>query len=148
MTTETLSKIKITVVTVAGILGGVWGIIEGYDKITERIDETVKAKVMEHSGPLIKKNIAFTLDSISKAKKMSFREGLATEFSVPKQDIIPVMGTWYKSEKDIMAIGLKYDLKNEELYYIGVDKRRHRPFKDTTGHYFYYDVNHKKDWCY
>lgn len=147
MAGENLNRIKVIIVTAGGILGGIWGILEGYDKITERIDATVKQKVIEHSEPLIKKSISHALDSISKAKRISFREGLATEFGTTKDQIITVMGDWFKSEKGVIDIGIKLDNVTNELYYIHTDGKRYLPYRDSSGFFFFYDRNHIQRWC-
>jgi len=148
MANDGLTKIKWGIGTILTIIGGIIGILEGYDTLKDRIDANIKVKVIEHSEPLIKKQISFTLDSIAKAKKMSFREGLATEFGVEKRDIIPLIGDWYKSEKDISTIGFKWNDVTQELYYLGTDLKRYRPFRDSLGHFFYYDSNNKRVPCF
>ena len=141
----TLSKLKITIGLIASILAGIWGSIEAYDKISEKIDESVRIKVEEHSGPLMNKKIKSAVDSIMKAKKTSFREALATEIGVPKTEITHVIGNWYKSEEGLFTVGLHGD--NSGLYYIHIDGTRHRPFPDSSSHYYFYDENHKAQWC-
>jgi hypothetical protein len=147
MAMESLTKVKVTIATIGAILGGIWGIIEGYGKITDYIDESVKAKVEEFSKPLIDKDIRLALDSLSKKKKFSFREGLADEIGVEKENVIPTIGHWYKEEHEILDVGLKYDIVHEELIYIHTDGKRYRTHRDSVG-YFFYHGNHVKEYCF
>ena len=139
----TLSKLKITIGLIASILAGIWGSIEAYDKISEKIDESVRIKVEEHSGPLMNKKIKSAVDSIMKAKKTSFREALAVEIGVPKSEITHLIGDWYKAEEGLYTVGLHGGGDNG-LYYIHIDGDKFRPIPDSSGYYFY-DREHIKD---
>lgn len=141
----TLSKLKVTIGLIASILAGVWGAIEAYDKISEKIDETVKIKIEEHSGPLMNKKIKMAVDSIMKAKKTSFREALASEIGVDKSEVTHLIGDWYKGEKGLYTVGLHGS--KDGLYYIHVDGDKFRPIPDSSGNYYFYDRNHITRWC-
>ena len=141
----TLSKLKVTIGLIASILAGIWGAIEAYDKISEKIDETVKIKVEQHSGPLMNKKIKTAIDSIMSVKKTSFREALATEIGVDKTEITHLIAEWYRNEYGFYTVGLHGG--PDGLYYIHTDGNKFRPIPDSSGNYYFYNKNHITEWC-
>jgi hypothetical protein len=147
MTVDNVKKLKVYAVAFASVLGSIYGGLEAYKGIRKSMDETAKKKLESYTLPIVKTEIRKTVDSIFTSRKVSFREQLAKELNLTKEEIPTFLASWYLQEQAIKSIGLFKDIKQEELYYIHTDLKRYRPFLDESGYYYFINKDNDTEWC-
>jgi hypothetical protein len=131
---------------IATFIGVLAAGIAGFTSIADYIDAVVEEKVQEKADPLIRKRMNQKVDSIFKIKKVSFREILAKELGIEKDDVVDTLSNWYKREKGIQAVGLFKS--GRRLYYRDVDGQVYQPIIDQENDkYYFHDARHRAKWC-
>lgn len=143
MVIESGKKIVVFIIGLGSLAGAITGMLALHNSIMTKIKEDRHKENIEflhrEATPLITKQINLTLDSIKKAKTISFRQGLATEIGINLDEVIPKFAQHFINTENTQNIGLKIDKALNQLYYIHTDGKRYRTFKDSSGSYFFYN---------
>ena len=149
MIIENGKKLIVFIIGLGSLAGAITGILALHNSIMSKIREDRHKENIEflhrEATPLITKQINITLDSIKKAKTISFRQGLAAEIGINYDEVIPKFAQHFINSENTQNIGLKRDKALNQLFYIHTDGKRYRTFKDTSGNYFFYNSDGVKE---
>lgn len=145
--TELFKKPAVIFSTIVGLIGGITGFYEAYVKIKDSMNETAREKIENYTIPVVKSEIKKTVDSIFSSQKVSFRDELAKELNIERDQVSKFISEWYASQDGLYVVGLYYDKTYKKLFYIHTNGKEYRPFKDTSGYYYFINDNDKPEYC-